>query len=319
VRRFVAQGAELPDLEEHLPVGADRNDLYRGFFAGCDWLDPRHVADRREQMEQFPAARVYTDMRPAAYLDWLVWWDKQQRGPSAQLFERLQRVRAWQVLLVAAVAAGLWQVVRLGSSRRRDVLGPAVALSIATTGLATMALEIVLLFAFQSFYGYVYQRIGLIIAVFMLGLVAGSGWMNRLLRGRPGGSVYRMVLIDLLLAGLAAGIPVALAGLGRVQHWWAAPAAVEIAVFGLVAVAGLLGGLAFPLAAALYLRADGGSARAAGDLDAADHGGACLGALGTGLLLVPVLGIGPACGVLAALKLGSAAWLALAGRLTGRT
>lgn len=319
VQRFERHGAALPELERDLSASADRRQLYRAFFAGCDWLEARHVAARRGQIDSYRRPVVYTDMRPAAYLDWLIWWDKQQRGPSARLFELLQAIKAWQVLLGGLAGLGLWQAVRLlaGGGRGR-LLGDAVLLSIATTGLATMALEIVLLFAFQSLYGYVYQRIGLIVATFMFGLVAGSGWMNRLLRRRPSGSLGWMVRIDLLLALLAGLLPASLQALGRLQAWAVPAAAPELAVFALVAVAGLLGGLAFPLAAALQVRAAAQPIRIAGGLEAADHAGACVGALATGLLLVPVFGLAVACWLLATLKSLSAGWLLLAGWLQRR-
>jgi hypothetical protein len=50
-------------------------------------------------------------------------------------------------------------------------------------------------------------------------------------------------------------------------------------------------------------------------LDAADHGGACVGALAAGLVLVPVFGLNMACWLLAILKGVSAAWLFASGRL----
>ena len=315
VRRFVRHGAVLPQLERDLAASADRAALYRAYFDGSDWLEPAHVAARRDELTSYPDPAIYTDTKPAAYLDWLIWWDKQQRGPSARFFELLGRLEIWQVLLAGLAALAVWQVTPLVLTRGAGALDNAVLLSIATTGLATMAMEIVLLLAFQSLYGYVYQRIGLIIAVFMLGLVLGSGWMNRLLVRRPAGSLGGMVCLDLLLALLAGMIPLVLVGLGRLQAWRAWSPVVELTVYLLGVAAGLLGGLAFPLAAALRLRSGSSSVRVAGLLDAADHGGACIGAVAAGLLLVPVFGLAVACCLLVILKLISAAWLLLAGRL----
>ena len=51
--------------------------------------------------------------------------------------------------------------------------------AIIAGGFATMALSIIWLFAFQNLYGYVYQRIGWIIAIFMGGLVIGCELVNR--------------------------------------------------------------------------------------------------------------------------------------------
>jgi len=80
-----------------------------------------------------------------------------------------------------------------------------------------------------------------------------------------------------------------------------------------VAVAGILGGLVFPLAAAVALKErDTTTGRTAGAIDAADHLGACVGALATGTLLVPVLGVSGACLVVVAIKALSAVHVGVA-------
>ena len=47
-----------------------------------------------------------------------------------------------------------------------------------------MALEIILLFAYQNIYGHLYYKVGLIVALFMLGLSLGGWVMNRLISGK---------------------------------------------------------------------------------------------------------------------------------------
>jgi len=68
----------------------------------------------------------------------------------------------------------------------------------------------------------------------------------------------------------------------------------------------VLGGLLFPLAAAVMLEDRCSTGRAAGAVDAADNAGACLGAFVTGILLVPVLGVTGACLAVAGTKALSA-------------
>jgi predicted membrane-bound spermidine synthase len=68
----------------------------------------------------------------------------------------------------------------------------------------------------------------------------------------------------------------------------------------------------FPLAAAVCLRDRAATGRAAGAVDAADNIGACLGAIATGMLLVPILGVSGACLVVAAIKALSALLLGAA-------
>ena len=54
-----------------------------------------------------------------------------------------------------------------------------VAAGMYITGFTASSFEILIIFAFQTFYGYVYSAIGIIIAVFMGGLAAGSIYGNR--------------------------------------------------------------------------------------------------------------------------------------------
>lgn len=112
-----------------------------------------------------------------------------------------------------------------------------------------------------------------------------------------------MAALDLAVTVFAAGLVLILAALRASSADWP----VQLATFGLVAAAGVLGGLVFPLAAAVRLGDDPGIARAASVIDAADHIGACAGALVTGVALVPVLGISGTLLVVVTMKALSAA------------
>jgi len=194
-----------------------------------------------------------------------------------------------------------------------------------------MALSIIWLFAFQNLYGYVYQRIGWIIAVFMGGLVIGcllATWRSRVAgvtdrlpddAGQGNARLYsvpparylrqRLLIVDALLALLALSVPFIIPALGELQTGPLTFVVVEWCVSILVALTGVLGGAAFPLAGGLRLGATGRPGSAAGSIVAADHAGACAGALLCGILLVPVFGMVSAALLLAGIKLSSAALL----------
>jgi hypothetical protein len=180
--------------------------------------------------------------------------------------------------------------------------------------------------------------VGLVVGVFMFGLVLGSLWMNWRLRGGsptcraagqspaaliPGGrdghprlGLQALAWLDLVMAIFAAGLVIVLGALrGSAADW-----PIQAATFALVAATGVLGGLVFPLAAAVALEDRPSTARAAGAIDAADCIGACIGGLATGIILVPVLGVSGVCWVMAgakalsALLVGSAAATSRRGR-----
>jgi spermidine synthase len=184
---------------------------------------------------------------------------------------------------------GLWARLMLGTV-------------IATTGFCGMALEVLLIFVFQSLYGYVYTRLGLIVAVFMCGLVLGAPSGRSMAGRRTVLAASAMIGLELLLVGIALGVP-KLAGSAfgsgtfHAYHGWA-----EAVIYVGVGLVGWAVGAEFVLANRLFCDAGGAVGVAAAMTDASDHLGAAAGSFIVGVLLVPVLGIQASCGVLAALK-----------------
>jgi predicted membrane-bound spermidine synthase len=160
--------------------------------------------------------------------------------------------------------------------------------------------------------------VGLVVGVFMFGLVAGSFLANRRL-GRVGEDPSRrpglrsLVALDLAVTTFAAGLVLVLAGLRASSADWP----VQLATFGLVAAAGVLGGLVFPLAACVRLGDEPRIERVAGAVSAADSLGACAGALVTGVALVPVLGISGTLLVVVTMKALSALLVGVAAVMRG--
>jgi len=119
-----------------------------------------------------------------------------------------------------------------------------------------------------------------------------------------------MIWLDVAIALFAAALMLGLGALRGVEADWV----IQATTYALVAVAGVLGGMVFPLASVLVIEARGSTGRAAAAVDAADNAGACLGAFITGVLLVPILGVGDACLAVAGVKVLSGCLLAAARR-----
>jgi spermidine synthase len=161
-----------------------------------------------------------------------------------------------------------------------------VPFAIATVGLAEMTLEIVILFAFQVLHGTVYAQVSLIVTAFMAGLALGGAGGQRLASSDRNA---RRALI-----AIQGGVVVYS---GVFPFILSLPIPVPTLVFPLLALlAGLLTGMAFPLAVTLMR---GSASRAAGLLYGADLVGGCFGALLGAVFLVPVLGIPQTCAVVA--------------------
>ncbi len=295
------------------------------FEGATDWLDPEKLRIRSAQLDAAAGAQISTDLHPSIYLQRLDLWERMTSGTRWRLMDHLRRLPVRMAVGVLALAAALVAAMiylreRLRGRKDASVRDQwrtktAIVLSIGSTGFVTMALSIVWLHGFQNLYGYVYSRIGWIIAVFMGGLVVGCWLADRLATrharttGAAGGRWSILAAVDLLLAVLAATIPFVLPALGVMQGNAGSFLLVEIAITLGVACTGILGGAAFALSGGLKL-ADGGTAgAAAGVINAADHAGACLGVLMTGLWLVPVFGTTTAVLILTGMKLLSAGLL----------
>ena len=190
-----------------------------------------------------------------------------------------------------------------------------IGVLIATTGFCGMALEILLIFVFQSLYGYVYIRMGLIVAMFMLGLVLGAPSGRIMAGGRWWCSWLAMAGVELLLVIFPLTVPKLIRmaslpiGADQLLLWY------EVGIYLAVVFIGWAVGAEFPIANRLFCDAGGTVGTAAAITDASDHIGAAIGCLVMGVILIPILGIEASCVVLAALK--CAGLLLLASALLG--
>ena len=144
-----------------------------------------------------------------------------------------------------------------------------------STGFMVMGSEILVIFAFQIFFGYIYFQIGLIVTVFLAGLLPGA-WFGDRFRKR---SKQTLMLTDGLLMVLMGLLMVAVKQAGH--HL---PVAAYL-VFGFSV--SLICGFQFPVA--LYLR--GGDAPAVTQTFSADLIGAAFGTLIANVVLIPYFGI----------------------------
>ena len=271
-------------------------------------LDPSMLAAVHATLDQAPAQPINRDLRPIGYFLDQAHWLTQFHPGSAPLLGRMQEVRLADLLIPVLVATA----VLLCLSPLRVVRAGFVPLSVGATGFVSMALEVALLFAFQAIYGYVYHKVGVIIGAFMVGLAVGAILTSRWVADKPVKSVNAgLAMVQALGAGLALGVGLALPGLwGGSAGWFASPAGATALFPLLTALVGLGVGVQFPLASAAWHEGTR-EARAAAGLYAADLLGASAGALLTGAVLAPLLGIVGTCECAAVLGGGVAVLLAV--------
>jgi len=153
-------------------------------------------------------------------------------------------------------------LLAFGRSARQRVRS-AAACCTAATGFTLIALQIFVLLAFQSIYGYVYSQLAILIGLGMAGIALGSRLGLRR-AGRGELASYRALTVNQLLLALSAPALIFAAALLARASGTAATGVAQIAFPALVALCGVLGGYQFPIANEVYLadrQGHGGLAR----------------------------------------------------------
>lgn len=249
---------------------------------------PDRMMQVREQLQPLSATQVNRDFTPIAYYFNVVLWSTQFKLAYAGWLRAAGHVNfAFFLGVTLAILLSIALLLALLPRARR---APASAgFCMAATGFTLMALEIILLLAFQSIYGYVYHQLAILIALSMAGIAIGS-WLGMRRIRRVNCPPCRAVATTQFLLALSAPMLMLLVSLfarlsGLTTSWLAAQCVFPM----LAALCGILGGYQFPLATAIYLH-DGNSQRRLGVLYAIDLLGGCLGALLLSGYLIPVFG-----------------------------
>ncbi len=227
-----------------------------------------------------------TDQRPSCYRYYLALSARQFSDRLADAIDAAPRV-----LIFCGAAMVLAIIVLL---TRRLGAPTAAVIAVAACGFAAMALTFTVMLEFQIRAGVLFHQLGLLTALFMGGLAAGS-WLAGL------GPHPRPLPLGFLILALGATVPWIMSAHPEAFSLAAVSAACGLASF----CGGLGGGIVYVLAVAL---AGGEASPAAARLYAVDLAASAGAALVVAVVIVPVAGIPWACAtVLLACCLGAAA------------
>jgi len=264
-------------------------------------LDKEKASWLLNSLERAPEVRINRDLAPSGLFYDISLWSALVSPRFESTFRLMDKADLWVFLIPLAIFLAAFLALR----RRIPKLGRAsVAIAIVTTGFTGMAFDMVLILAFQSLYGYVYQMIALLSAAFMVGLAIGSTAMTRIM-GRSANDKSLLIKLESLVLAYSILVPVVLivfhSHLGQPVVF----VLVQAAILVLSLVSGVLVGSEFPLANKVYLRSTSRVGEVAGALYASDLLGAWVGVLAVSIWLIPVLGIVSTCILIACLKLVS--------------
>jgi spermidine synthase len=262
---------------------------------------PERVAGQEAALERAAAGvSPSRDERPASFPHALARRQRVAGSLMAPLFGRAARASpAWLSLLalLPSLCVAGWLAIRRAGNRSLTL---AAMHAVVVTGACGMAWSLLILFSYQTRAGALYGKIGLLAALFMLGLALGG----RLLARGAELSAERVQrwLPAVTAAALAFALimPGALLGLGHPAL--GRSGLPDILHGALLLAAGLITGCLFPVAAGVLLSGPRGARETASDLEAADHAGAAGAALLGGVLFIPLLGLSGTAWLLLALQ-----------------
>lgn len=256
----------------------------------------------KESLGDISKIKKNYDLVPVGLFYELTFWSQMFVIPKVRDFFRV--LSATNLSSIFLTVAGLSLVILIIQKPFPKTKELAIPYAVFTTGFLGMTLDLVLVFVYQSLYGYIYHHLALLIAFFMSGLTSGGWLVTKRLKKFEGGISFLLAVelgftfFSLLLVPLFLFVSKITLEFG-------------VLFFILAAIAGFLVGLEFPLANKLYQR--GRESRrivgTAGILYALDLFGACFGALVVSVYLVPVIGVINTCLLLALFKISSLVFL----------
>ncbi len=243
ISRFMKKGVDTEHFEDYILTDAFKP------------LQVEMVKERLGKVDE-----LNTDRRPISYLYNLMLWSDMHRGK-------------WLNLLLGLTGKGMMIISVLFLvllSAVFHVKREPVYNAVFTTGYFTMALFLIVILTYQSHFGYVYERMGLMSGTFMLGGAVGAYLLRASARPEKWLRVFDILALALILVTYVLMSD-------------------EAVFYVIVLAAGFVGGGQFA-AASRTIRKEKG-VYIAGRLYAVDLCGACIGSLFTAIFMVPLVGI----------------------------
>ena len=270
-------------------------------------LPKERVEFVRKKLSELKDIPLNTDKKPVTYFySLLLWnrlsgWEKSSRFQFTDYIKVLSKIKFyWYLLPLLFFLMLRLAYVFISKKDAEDVKKFNSAFSIFAAGFAGMAFSIILIFAFQNIFGYVYQKIGLIVATFMFGLAAGGFFLKYLVAKEIRAEKLIFVILSLAII-FSLSLPFMIDFFSKTQA--ASSYLIELSFSVLLLISGFLTGSAFPAASKVYFSASGNLGKTAGIIDSADHLGAFSSAILTGVFFVPILGISKTCIFIAVLNI----------------
>ena len=264
-------------------------------------LDPYWLDWFKDSLGDYRRMRRNSDLLPSGTFYSIAYWNSAFSSRLQGLFNGLDKLNFSIILLCQALAALVILFLRKFVVKLKRF---SIGFAITTTGFIGMSFDLIFIYAYQSFYGFVFSHLALLVTAFMAGISLG-GWLITKRLSKIKNDFGLFLKIELILAGFCLAVWLLLQYLKYISL-----TEFSYLFFVLAALAGSLVGLEFPLANKIYGK-DKSHTKSAGLVYCLDLFGAWLAALIVSSAFVPVIGIIKTCLILAFLKAISFTFVAL--------
>jgi spermidine synthase len=253
-------------------------------------LSPLRQETFMAMVDQATEVGVNSDLNLKAYAYNLLMLSSHYYQAIGTIFGFLSKRAIWITTLLLLAAVILLSIRQRFSSQVTQSPTIRVLYGVATFGLTGISLEILIVFAFQVFFGYLYYKIGLLLALFMVGLAGGSFIFSYYPENRAS-KLKTLIIFQIILACFCLALALVIIyfrsrpTLGYDNFFY------KEAFSFLSLLAGFIGGTHFPLANRLLLKGQTQVGPVAGLIYGVDLLGSFLGCLLVGLVFIPSVGI----------------------------
>ncbi|MFH1830633.1 MAG: hypothetical protein ABH871_07650 [Pseudomonadota bacterium] len=240
-------------------------------------LSTDRIAQAQGLMKEQQGVGVNRAFKPIAYyFQTLFWLDL--------FYPKLERafafVAQWFWPITIFVVAILTIFLMRGDAGARKPI-----ISVAVAGFSLMAMEIIIIFVYQTIVGFLYYRLALLISALMagmaLGVWLGNRWISR--RSISAATLIKLHIFLILLSAMLFAIFSYLKASSLIGA--------EIILLICAILAGTFGALVFPLANHIYLTSQAMPSSRTGIIYSADVAGSAMGAILPSIILLPVFGV----------------------------
>lgn len=265
-------------------------------FVTENYIEYRLTNDRvskvQSSLETDKKVKVNQDEFPASYYYNLVYWTSYFHPKLANLLATFTKLNFfWVIILFVLITIGFLMFTKK-SGKNKNIL----PLAMAVAGFSLMALEIIIIYSFQVFYGNLFYKIGLIITFLMAGMALGTFLANKKI---PRIKTNTLIKIHCLIIIFCLFF--------IISSWYLFKLSpkpsfiIEIFFLILAALIGSIVGFEFPVVNELYLNniyinqqkntLNTGAGTQTGIIYGADLVGSCLGASLISIFILPIFGV----------------------------